>query len=151
MPKRATEIAVQFNRPPLQLFRSSAQEPAPNLLVLRIQPDEGIMLRFASKVPGLDLAVRSVSMDFAYGSAFTVEAPEAYETLLLDALHGDPSLYTRADEVEAAWSLVTPINQRWAELDARARPDFPDYAAGTWGPPSAAELLERDGRRWRRP
>jgi glucose-6-phosphate 1-dehydrogenase len=151
LPKRASEIAVQFNRPPLQLFRSSAQEPEANLLVLRIQPDEGIMLRFASKVPGLDLAVRSVTMDFAYGSAFTVEAPEAYETLLLDALQGDQSLYTRADEVEAAWSLVTPINERWVQVDARTVPSFPDYPAGTWGPPEAEELLARDGRRWRRP
>ena len=151
LPKRASEIAVQFNRPPLQLFRSSAQEPEANLLVLRIQPDEGIMLRFASKVPGLDLAVRSVTMDFAYGSAFTVEAPEAYETLLLDALQGDQSLYTRADEVEAAWSLVTPINERWVQVDARTAPSFPDYPAGAWGPPEAEELLARDGRRWRRP
>jgi glucose-6-phosphate 1-dehydrogenase len=150
MPKRDTEIAVQFNRPPLSLFRRSAQEPEANLLVLRIQPDEGIMLRFASKVPGLDLNVRSVHMDFSYGSAFTVEAPEAYETLLLDALHGDASLFTRADEVEAAWSIVTPINERWKEMDARHSPRFPNYEGGTWGPPESDRLIERDGRRWRR-
>ena len=150
LPKRATEIAVLFNRPPLALFRSSAQEPEANLLVLRIQPDEGIMLRFASKVPGLELDVRSVTMDFAYGTAFTVEAPEAYETLLLDALHGDASLFTRADEVEAAWSIVTPINERWQRTDARSRPAFPNYEAGTWGPAEADRLIERDGRRWRR-
>ncbi len=150
MPKRVTEIAVLFNRPPLALFHRSAQEPEANLLVLRIQPDEGIMLRFASKVPGLELDVRSVTMDFAYGSAFTVEAPEAYETLLLDALHGDASLFTRADEVEAAWSIVTPINDRWTRTDARSRPRFPNYDAGTWGPAEADRLMERDGRRWRR-
>ena len=150
MPKRDTEIAVQFNRPPLSLFRRSAQDPEANLLVLRIQPDEGIMLRFASKVPGLELDVRSVTMDFTYGSAFTVEAPEAYETLLLDVLHGDASLFTRADEVEAAWSIVTPINERWKRTDARSRPRFPNFDAGTWGPPEADRLVERDGRRWRR-
>jgi glucose-6-phosphate 1-dehydrogenase len=150
MPKRDTEIAVQFNRPPLSLFRRSANEPEANLLVLRIQPDEGIMLRFASKVPGLELNVRSVHMDFSYGSAFTVEAPEAYETLLLDVLHGDASLFTRADEVEAAWSIVTPINERWKQMDARHPPRFPNYDAGTWGPAEADHLIERDGRRWRR-
>jgi len=94
--------------------------------------------------------VRSVTMDFAYGTAFTVEAPEAYETLLLDALHGDASLFTRADEVEAAWSIVTPINERWQRTDARSRPAFPNYEAGTWGPAEADRLIERDGRRWRR-
>jgi glucose-6-phosphate 1-dehydrogenase len=150
LPKRDTEIAVEFNRPPLSLFRRSAQAPEANLLVLRIQPDEGIMLRFASKVPGLEFNVRSVHMDFSYGSAFTVEAPEAYETLLLDVLHGDASLFTRADEVEAAWSIVTPINERWKQMDTRHRPQFPNYDAGTWGPPEADHLIERDGRRWRR-
>jgi glucose-6-phosphate 1-dehydrogenase len=150
LPKRASEIAVQFSKPPLSLFKPAAQTPDPNLLVLRIQPDEGIMLRFASKVPGLDLDVRDVTMDFAYGASFTVEAPEAYETLLLDVMHGDPSLFTRADEVEAAWSIVTPINEHWRRHDARHGPDFPNYEAGTWGPAEADELIERDGRQWRR-
>jgi glucose-6-phosphate 1-dehydrogenase len=150
MPKRASEIAVQFSKPPLSLFKPAAQTPDPNLLVLRIQPDEGIMLRFASKVPGLELDVRPVTMDFAYGSSFTVEAPEAYETLLLDVMHGDPSLFTRADEVEAAWSIVTPINQHWRRQDARRRPNFPNYEAGSWGPAEADELIENDGRQWRR-
>jgi glucose-6-phosphate 1-dehydrogenase len=150
LPKRASEIAVQFSKPPLSLFKPAAQTPDPNLLVLRIQPDEGIMLRFASKVPGLDLDVRDVTMDFAYGASFTVEAPEAYETLLLDVMHGDPSLFTRADEVEAAWSIVTPINEHWRRHDARHAPDFPNYEAGTWGPAEADELIERDGRQWRR-
>ncbi len=151
MPKQATEISVQFKQPPLSLFRSSRADPEPNLLALRIQPDEGILLRFVAKVPGLGVDVRSVNMDFAYGSSFASDAPEAYETLLLDAMLGDPSLFTRADEAEAAWSIVSPINRAWAELEARGeRPDFPNYAAGTWGPDEADRLLERDGRRWRR-
>ena len=115
LPRRATEIAVQFNRPPLTLFRESASDPEPNMLAMRIQPDEGILLRFAAKVPDLGLDVRSVNMDFTYGSTFLSDAPEAYETLLLDAMLGDASLFTRADEVEAAWSLVTPLCEMWQE------------------------------------
>ena len=111
LPRRATEIAVQFKRPPLMLFRESASDPEPNLLAMRIQPDEGILLRFAAKVPELGLDVRSVNMDFTYGSSFLSDAPEAYETLLLDAMLGDASLFTRADEVEAAWGLVTPLDR----------------------------------------
>ncbi|MGZ6266399.1 MAG: glucose-6-phosphate dehydrogenase [Candidatus Limnocylindrales bacterium] len=147
LPKRATEIAIQFKEVPLRLFRESPGDPAPNVLALRIQPDEGIMLRFAAKVPGLGLDVRTVNMDFAYDTSFTVDSPDAYETLILDALLGDASLFTRADEVEAAWSVVTPIDTAWAGMPA---PQFPDYAAGTWGPEAADELMERDGRRWRR-
>ena len=147
LPKRATEIAIQFKDVPHRLFRDSSVEPDPNLLAMRIQPDEGIMLRFAAKVPGLGIDVRPVSMDFTYGSAFTVDSPDAYETLILDALLGDASLFTRADEVEAAWSIVTPIIETWAGDDP---PDFPNYEAGTWGPEAAHELLARDGRRWRR-
>jgi glucose-6-phosphate 1-dehydrogenase len=147
MPKRATEIAIQFKEVPLRLFRESTGDPAPNVLAMRIQPDEGIMLRFAAKVPGLGLDVRTVNMDFAYGTSFVVESPDAYETLILDAILGDASLFTRADEVEAAWSIVTPIINSWANMPA---PHFPDYAAGTWGPEAATELIERDGRRWRR-
>jgi glucose-6-phosphate 1-dehydrogenase len=147
MPKRATEIAIQFKEVPLRLFRDSAGDPAPNVLAMRIQPDEGIMLRFAAKVPGLGLDVRTVNMDFAYDSSFVVDSPDAYETLILDALLGDASLFTRADEVEAAWSIVTPIINSWAEVPA---PHFPDYAAGSWGPEGADHLIERDGRRWRR-
>ena len=168
LPRRATEIAVQFNRPPLTLFRESASDPEPNMLAMRIQPDEGILLRFAAKVPELGLDVRSVNMDFTYGSTFLSDAPEAYETLLLDAMLGDASLFTRADEVEAAWSLVTPLDEMWREwgegggepkggrsrrakasvgqLDGSLQP----YEAGTWGPEAADRLLERDGRRWRR-
>ncbi|HEX5466065.1 MAG TPA: glucose-6-phosphate dehydrogenase [Candidatus Limnocylindrales bacterium] len=152
LPKRATEIAVQFKRPPLMLFRESATDPEPNLLALRIQPDEGILLRFAAKVPELGLDVRSVNMDFTYGSSFTTEAPEAYETLILDAMLGDASLFARSDEVEAAWGIVTPIDEAWAAWDAAGDPeDLALYEAGTWGPEAADRLIERDGRRWRRP
>ncbi|MGD8683810.1 MAG: glucose-6-phosphate dehydrogenase, partial [Chloroflexota bacterium] len=168
LPRRATEIAVQFNRPPLTLFKDSASDPESNMLAMRIQPDEGILLRFAAKVPDLGLDVRSVNMDFTYGSTFLSDAPEAYETLLLDAMLGDASLFTRADEVEAAWSLVTPLNELWTEWGAgggngrsgrpsgRARRfgkldgSLQPYEAGSWGPDAADRLLQRDGRRWRR-
>ena len=147
LPKRATEIAIQFREVPHRLFASAGNEPDPNLLAIRIQPDEGIMLRFAAKIPGLGLDVRSVTMDFQYGSAFSVDSPDAYETLILDALQGDASLFTRADEVEHAWAIVDPIIESWADADA---PAFPNYEAGTWGPPEADELLAREGHKWRR-
>jgi glucose-6-phosphate 1-dehydrogenase len=147
LPKRATEIAIQFKEVPHQLFRDSMAEPEPNLLTMRIQPDEGIMLRFGAKVPGLGIDVRNVTMDFTYGSAFQTDSPDAYETLILDALLGDASLFTRADEVEEAWGIVDPIIAAWAEQPA---PAFPNYEAGTWGPETADDLLAREGRRWRR-
>jgi glucose-6-phosphate 1-dehydrogenase len=147
MAKRATEIAIQFREVPHRLFAEAARDPQPNLLAIRVQPDEGILLRFGSKVPGLGLAIRPVTMDFTYGTAFSTDAPEAYETLILDAMLGDQSLFTRADEVEAAWAIVTPIHDAWVESGP---PDFPNYAAGSWGPDAADDLLERDGRRWRR-
>ena len=147
LPKRATEIAIQFKQVPHALFKDSSADPDANLLALRIQPDEGILLRFAAKVPGLGVDVRAVNMDFTYGSAFSVDSPDAYETLLLDALLGDASLFTRADEVEKAWAIVDPIIDAWANGPA---PEFPNYAAGSWGPAASDELLARDGRRWRR-
>lgn len=152
MARRATEIAIQFKLPPLMLFGDSATPPEPNLLALRIQPDEGILLRFAAKVPELGLDVRSVNMDFTYGTSFAREAPEAYETLLLDAMLGDASLFTRADEVEAAWGIVTPIINTWRGWDEKSDPDSEMcfYEAGSWGPEAADQLIERDGRRWRR-
>jgi glucose-6-phosphate 1-dehydrogenase len=161
LPRRATEIAVQFKRPPLMLFRDSASEPEPNLLAMRIQPDEGILLRFAAKVPELGLDVRSVNMDFTYGSSFLSDAPEAYETLILDGMLGDASLFTRADEVEAAWGIVTPLHHIWRDWDAHltkgeagggtaVEGGVQAYEAGTWGPAGADRLMERDGRRWRR-
>jgi glucose-6-phosphate 1-dehydrogenase len=152
MARRATEIAIQFKQPPLMLFKGAASQPEANLLAMRIQPDEGIMLRFAAKVPELGLDVRSVNMDFTYGFAFTRDAPEAYETLLLDAMLGDASLFTRADEVEAAWGIVTPMHDVWSEWDAKGEPDegICFYEAGGWGPDDAEKLIEHDGRRWRR-
>jgi glucose-6-phosphate 1-dehydrogenase len=147
LPKRATEIAIQFKQVPHALFKESNATPEANLLALRIQPDEGILLRFAAKVPGLGVDVRSVNMDFTYGSAFSVDSPDAYETLILDALLGDASLFTRSDEVEKAWGIVTPIIDAWADT---APPDLPNYAAGSWGPEAADALLARDGERWRR-
>ena len=147
LPKRATEIAIQFKEVPHRLFKDSATDPEANLLAMRIQPDEGIMLRFGAKVPGLGIDVRNVTMDFTYGSAFQTDSPDAYETLILDALLGDASLFTRADEVEEAWSIVDPILDTWANAPA---PDFPNYDAGTWGPEAADDLLSREGRRWRR-
>jgi glucose-6-phosphate 1-dehydrogenase len=147
LPKRATEIAIQFKAVPHRLFKESSGDPEPNLLAMRIQPDEGILLRFGAKVPGLGLDVRTVNMDFTYGSSFSVDSPDAYETLILDALLGDASLFTRADEVEAAWKVVTPIIDAWID---QPPPDFPNYDAGTWGPAAAEALLARDGRRWRR-
>ena len=147
LPKRASEIAIQYREVPHRLFAEGDVGPEPNLLAIRIQPDEGIMLRFGAKVPGLGLDVRSVTMDFTYGSAFSVDLPDAYETLILDALQGDASLFTRADEVEEAWSIVDPVIESWAELPP---PPFPNYEAGTWGPAAADDLLAREGRRWRR-
>jgi glucose-6-phosphate 1-dehydrogenase len=145
--KRSTEIAIQFREVPHRLFRDAGADPDPNLLAIRIQPDEGIMLRFSAKVPGLGMAVRPVTMDFTYGSAFNVDSPDAYETLILDALQGDASLFTRADEVEEAWSIVDPIIEAWA---SGPPPEFPNYEAGSLGPADADEMQARDGRRWRR-
>jgi len=148
MPTRVTEIAVQFRRAPLALFaRAGAPQIDPNILAVRIQPDEGILLRFGAKVPGQGLQIRSVNMDFRYGSSFAVDSPDAYETLLLDAMIGDPSLFTRADEVERAWEILDPILRAWPE--GKGGP-LHFYGAGTWGPPAADELLERDQRAWRR-
>jgi glucose-6-phosphate 1-dehydrogenase len=147
LPKRSTEIAIQFKEVPHRLFKDSATDPEANLLAMRIQPDEGILLRFGAKVPGLGIDVRNVTMDFTYGSAFQTDSPDAYETLILDALLGDASLFTRADEVEEAWSIVDPILDTWAASPAA---EFPNYDAGTWGPEAADDLLAREGRRWRR-
>ena len=147
LPKRATEIAVQFKEVPHRLLDSAGIRPDANLLVMRIQPDEGILLRFASKVPGITMDVRSVTMDFMYGTTFSTDSPDAYETLILDALLGDQSLFTRSDEVEEAWRFATPILDAWIDGPA---PAFPDYEAGTWGPGAADELIARGGHRWRR-
>ncbi|MDE3101803.1 MAG: glucose-6-phosphate dehydrogenase [Chloroflexota bacterium] len=148
LPKRATEIAIHFRTVPHQLFTPEQREGLePNTLVLRIQPEEGISLKFGAKVPVQGVRIRSVAMDFVYGASFLVDAPDAYETLLLDALSGDATLFTRQDEVEEQWRLVDPILSAWSEsADAP-----PQYAAGTWGPAEADAFIERDGRRWRQP
>jgi glucose-6-phosphate 1-dehydrogenase len=150
MPKRVTDIAIQFNRAPLALFEDGGRESQqswPNLLVLRIQPEEGISLRFSSKLPGSGMRVRPVTMDFNYGTSFGTRSPSAYETLLLDALRGDATLYTRQDMVQASWAVVQPILDAWSA----AKHDFPNYAAGTWGPAASDEMLARRGHVWRVP
>ena len=147
--KRASEIAVQFKRTPHLVFRRNPEILAePNLLVLRIQPDEGMSLSFGAKLPGPELRIKSVEMDFDYGRAFGGEPPEAYERLLLDATKGDGTLYARGDWVDLAWELLGPVLERWAVADAT---QFPTYEAGSWGPADADALMQRDGRRWRRP
>jgi len=151
LPKRATEVVVQFKSAPHLPFGEAAQDGLePNALVLRIQPDEGITLRIGAKVPGPSMEVRSVSMDFSYGTSFSDDLPDAYERLLLDVMLGDPTLFPRWDEVEQAWQAVQPILNRWAEAPA---PELPSYEAGSWGPKAADELIARGrpGRRWRRP
>jgi glucose-6-phosphate 1-dehydrogenase len=148
LPKRVSEIAIQFRSVPLMLFDSGPlSDIEPNVLAIQVQPDEGITLRFASKVPGQANQIRPVTMDFRYNAAFGVESPEAYERLLLDAMLGDSTLFTRSDEVEASWSLITPIHQGWAMDEP---PAFPNYDAGTWGPKEADRLLGKEWRHWRR-
>jgi glucose-6-phosphate 1-dehydrogenase len=148
LPKRVTEIRIQFKRPPHLTFgREAMKEVDPNAITLRIQPEEGISLKFGAKVPSAGIRIRSVTMDFQYMTSFLVEAPEAYERLLLDCMIGDPTLFTRADEVEAAWTLIDPIEEAWRN----ARPPLQTYPAGTWGPPAAEKLLKGDGREWHRP
>lgn len=145
--RRVTEIAVVFKRAPHLPFDStSTEELGQNALVIRVQPDEGITLRFGSKVPGTTMEVRDVTMDFGYGHAFTESSPEAYERLILDVLLGEPSLFPVNEEVELSWKILDPILEHWAKEGAPEQ-----YAPGTWGPASADEMLERTGRKWRRP
>ncbi len=148
LPKKVSEIAIQFRHVPLLIFQSAAQQTNANVLSLRIQPNEGIALRFEAKMPGSELRTRTVEMDFSYGSSFGVASADAYNRLLLDAMLGDQTLFTRSDEVEEAWRIVTPALAAW---DAPADPaSVPQYEAGTWEPTEAEFLLNRDGRRWRR-
>ncbi len=148
LPHRVTEIAVQFRATPLTIFGpESAASTEPNLLVMRIQPDEGIFLRFGAKNPGPALHIRPVNMEFHY-NAFDKQLPEAYERLLLDCMNGDSTLFMRHDEVEAAWAVITSILEGW---EARKEITPNPYAAGFWGPPQADSLLARDGRWWRQP
>jgi glucose-6-phosphate 1-dehydrogenase len=145
--RRETTIAIQFKRAPHPPFEEvQAEGLRPNVLLIHVQPNEGMSLGIGAKVPGLGMTIRTVHMDFLYGSSFREGVPEAYERLILDAMHGDATLFTRADEIEEQWALVDAIVSAWQ----RDRPAFPSYAAGTWGPPSSDELLHRDGRSWRR-
>jgi len=149
LPKRVTEIAIHFKKAPHSIFPElSRLAEEPNVLALRIQPDEGISLKFFSKVPGPSMEVVPVTMEFRYGTSFGAEPPEAYERLILDCMLGDGTLFTRGDEVETSWAFIDRIEKAWAKLPA---PPFPNYAAGTWGPKDADALIERDGRQWRRP
>lgn len=148
LPRKSTEICLQFKPVPGILFRAGQdQELTPDLLVMRIQPDEGISLRFTCKEPGPDVRLQQVRMEFHYGSSFGTPSPEAYERLLLDAMMGEQSLFAREDEVDAAWRIMDPILAHWSE---GGREGLYPYKAGTWGPAEALDLLRRDGRRWRR-
>ena len=145
--RRVTEIALVFKRAPHLPFDSTmTEELGKNALVIRVQPDEGITLRFGSKVPGSQMEVRDVNMDFSYGSAFAEDSPEAYERLILDMLLGEPSLFPLNQEVELSWKILDPVLDHWAST-ASPTP----YESGTWGPESATEMLRRMGREWRRP
>jgi glucose-6-phosphate 1-dehydrogenase len=145
--RRVTEIAVVFQRAPYSPFNATdTQELGRNALVIRVQPDEGVTVRFGSKVPGTQMEIRDVTMDFAYGESFTESSPEAYERLLLDVLLGDTNLFPRHQEVERSWEILDPVEEFWA---GHGRPE--PYTSGTWGPKAADEMLARDGRSWRRP
>jgi len=145
LPSRATEIAIQFHRAPHQVFQGANVEP--NWLMLNIQPDEGISISFGAKLPGPEMRIKSVSMDFCYRTAFGAGSRSAYATLLNDCMRGDATLFDRADSVEAAWALVDPILNVWRD----SVPTFSNYAAGSWGPREADHLMGRNGRRWHNP
>jgi glucose-6-phosphate 1-dehydrogenase len=151
MAKRTTEVTVVFRQPPMRLFNQPQSGPCddihPNLITMRIQPDEGISLRFGAKVPSTGMSVCPVIMDFNYAAAFGTSSANGYERLLLDAMLGDATLFAHRDGVEATWALYTPVLEAWAKA---APKDFPNYASGTWGPDSSDELLRRDGREWQR-
>jgi glucose-6-phosphate 1-dehydrogenase len=147
LPKRASEISIHLKPVPAILFnRNPAARLDPNVLTVRIQPDEGFALGISSKVPGPHVRIYPVNMDFDYSSTFGASSPEAYERLLLDVLAGDPTLFMRRDAVEASWRWIMPILDRWAE---QASAPLPTYAAGDWGPVEADRLIENTGRRWR--
>ena len=148
LPKKVSEIAIQFREVPHLIFQSAAQQVNANVLTMRVHPNEGISLRFEAKMPGPDLRTRTVDMDFSYGSSFGISTSDAYDRLLIDCMLGDQTLFTRADEVEEAWRLVMPALTAW-----EASPDpnsVPQYEAGTWEPTEAEFMINRDGRRWRR-
>jgi glucose-6-phosphate 1-dehydrogenase len=147
LPKRATEIAIQFRRTPFVLFRNTpVKELQPNRLLIRIQPDEGISLSFGAKVPGPVMHLGLVNMDFEYTRYFGSAPSTGYERLLYDCMIGDATLFQRTDVLEAAWKILQPVLDVWSALPPR---NFPNYSAGSWGPPEAAALMARDGREWR--
>ena len=147
LPKKATEVAIQFHSSPHTPFaRDDTEGLEPNVLVVRVQPEEGLSLKIGAKVPGSGFEVSSVNMDLLYGTAFLEEAPDAYQRLLLDLLLGDPTLFIRADEAEGAWKILDPVMRHWSE-----NRDVSPYPAGAWGPEEADALLAHDGRDWRRP
>ena len=147
---RVTEIAIQFKSVPHLMFKlTEGQTLPPNVLTMRIQPDEGISLRVAAKVPGAGTKLQPVQMDFDYGASFGQAGPDAYVRLLLDAMLGDPTLFARDDEIDTAWSLMQPILDVWA--DQPSTMPIPTYEAGTWGPAEAELLMANDRRTWRRP
>ncbi len=149
LPRRVSEVSIEFRPVPHRAFPAGADEAwRPNRLILRIQPDEGIVLRFQAKRPGPSMLLHPVGMRFEYDETYGEATPDAYETLLLDAIEGDATLFMRADQVEAAWTLVQPVLDAWA---ATVPPEFPNYAAGTWGPDAAVRLLAADGRSWAEP
>jgi glucose-6-phosphate 1-dehydrogenase len=145
LPRRVTEVAIQFKQPPHLLFQGG-RPLQPNVLLLRIQPDEGVALRFGAKVPGPDMRIRDVRMDFRYGAAFGGETADSYERLLLDSMLGDGTLFARRDEVEEAWRIVDSIVAGWRQSPRRPE----EYVAGTWGPEASNSLLD-NGRQWRKP
>ncbi|QBF45863.1 glucose-6-phosphate dehydrogenase [Janibacter limosus] len=146
--RRVTEIAVVFKRAPhLPFTDTETEELGQNAVVIRVQPDEGVTMRFGAKVPGNQMEVRDVTMDFGYGRAFTESSPEAYERLILDVLLGDPPLFPRHEEVELSWKILDPIERYWSKQKGPVE----QYGAGTWGPPSADAMMQRDGRTWRMP
>ena len=146
LPKRATEIAITFKSAPGFLFSTNARSIDPNVLVIRIQPDEGISLKMNCKVPALNTVIQPVKMDFRYNSYFGSAPPEAYERLICDCMSGENTLFARDDEVITSWKLLTPLLEQWSAVPAK---DFPNYASGTWGPEKADELLARQGRQWK--
>jgi glucose-6-phosphate 1-dehydrogenase len=148
MARRVSEIAIQFRRPPLLLFRNTPVEHlSRNVLVIRVQPDEGISLRFGAKIPGPSVRMSNVAMDFRYKDHFSQPPSTGYETLIYDCIKGDPTLFQRADMVEMGWLIVNPMLEVWSALPPR---NFPNYPSGSWGPKEADELLERTGRKWRK-
>jgi len=148
LPKRVTDISIHFRPAPYPLFKKvPGVQTQPNVLAIRIQPDEGIALKFDSKIPGPTVRTAPVTMEFRYATSFGAEPPEAYERLLLETMLGDSTLFARRDEVETAWAWLDPLLRAW-ENDSRPPKS---YSAGIWGPSEADELIERDGRKWRRP